>query len=163
MKYRVLLILLLLFTITATAQVDQLLFGKKGFYSYDAITGKNSVIEDEAAIYGSDDKTRSSKQDTSATRINPQKWMIWYKTDSLATTIDSLPGLFVYLIHLAEETEYTYYQSLLVAASDGDTDYYKGADSTFTTQLVGGLFTENGESVLYSNSGSRLYAKPEGD
>lgn len=129
-----------------------------GFFTYEVFAGLSFVDEDEAAIYGSTVKTRSNKTDTLATKRAPVRYMVWWYGSE---DPDSLSGNSLYLTNLVEETEYTYYHSIFVQATDGDTDYYKGADSTLTTGLVSGLFTFEGDAVLYSSDSYRIYAKEE--
>lgn len=114
------------------------------FYLYTPVTDTAvNITQYSALVKGDNDKVKSDKFDTLATNRSVQNWIV--------VGVDSLQGLTRQLTGLSEDTEYSYYHSILVRANDGDTDYYKGTTKTFTTiSLPEGnlLATEDGNFVI---------------
>lgn len=128
------LFIVLALTMLILPQSKILLLSGKGFYTYTPVTGSASVSEDMVQIFGSETRTKSNKLDTLATKKSPQRWMVWFPTDSVEL-VDSSQGLSKILYDLPEDIEYTYYHSIFTYAVDGDTIYSKGAVDTFITQI----------------------------
>lgn len=146
-------LVLLLVAIQVNAQVSTLL-SSKGFFDYTPRTDTAlSITSTSATISGSNIKTKSNKNDTSATKYAPQNWMVLVGIDSTQGTSKNFAGL-------TPETEYSYYHSIIVRANDGDLDYYKGNTKTFTTEaaltMYAGNYVITSEDKYWSTSEGKL-------
>lgn len=150
------LIILLLFSIEILAQG----YGYYGenrvfnnfFYRYTPVTGSATVLEDNVILNGLRLRTKVIKSDTVA-RHTPTLYLNLSdgtESDSFATSMDLVPNL-------KEATGYIYYASLIEKKKNNSEVYKKGADSTFITPEIGGLYTPSG-SVIVTYSGVRVYA-----
>lgn len=156
MKLNKILLVIILFAFFAEAYSQVLILRRTGqFFQYEIETGTNFLDEDYVILNGEESRERTNKADTLGTRLAPQRWIVYWETGEEA---DSISGSTATIYHLPEQTEFNYYYSMQITTVTESNLYKKGADSTFTTPALSGLFTSDGY-LLYTSEGNKLYAK----
>lgn len=89
------------------------------YYYYTPLTGDATVSIDMVQLFGSETRTRLSKQ-------SPQRWMV-------IVGVDSTQGLSKIYYDLPEDSTFSYYHSIFQRNAQGDTIYDKGLTKTFHT------------------------------
>jgi len=158
MKPNKILLIIILFAFFAEAYAQVLILRRTGqFFLYNIETGTNTIDEDYVILNGEESRERTTKNDTTGTRLAPQRWIVYWQTGEEA---DSIAGSTATIYHLPEETEFNYYYSMQITTVTESNLYKKGADSTFTTPSLSGLFTSD-NYLLYVPGGIKLYSKQD--
>ena len=98
---------------------------KQNFYIYTPSTDTAiNITSSTAVVNGSNSRVKSIKTDTLATKLPIQNWIV-------LVGVDSVPGKITRFTGLTQNTSYSFYHSILVHATDGDWDWYKGETKTF--------------------------------
>lgn len=116
MRY-LLSLIFLLFVVNTFGQI--IVNPSASYYHYTPLTGDATVSIDMVQVFGSELRTRLSKQ-------SPQRWMV-------IVGVDSTQGLSKIYYNLPEDSTFTYYHSIFQRDASGDTIYGKGANKTFHT------------------------------
>jgi len=146
------LLLSLILTVTACGQFDWF-ERRQNFYIYTPQTDTAIYITPfSATIIGSNDRVKSNKLDTLATKKSVQNWMKWW-TALDSALIDSALGSRVNVTGLELNTIYGFTHIIYVRATDGDTDRYEATGGLFTTlNMYAGTYITTSEGKYWTTS-----------
>lgn len=146
------LVMLSCIVIAQNKVINDYYFWNSGVYStYSPFTDTVvNITPYSATLIGNDNKTKSNKLDTLATKKTPYRYMV-------IVGVDSLNGKQVTFTGLTGGTEYSYYYSMFIRANDGDSDYYRGEIKTFTTPvMLTGTYILTSENKYWTNSNGKF-------
>jgi hypothetical protein len=145
---------LLVSSSVAYSQFDWLLNmeGKKYYVYTPATDTALNITPSSATIYAHNDRVKSNKLDTLATKKSVQNWMKWW-TALDSALIDSALGSRVRVTGLELNTIYGFTHIIYVRANDGDIDRYEATSSLFTTlNMYAGTYIITPEDKYWTTS-----------